>query len=102
VEVADAIWVVVDMERECRLTAEFRGRPRTLQHTGARRWVERQAGSPAAKHFMRHGPLQQFVRRLACIHGIHCSYRGSTGFFSVELEDCFNLLRLASYSAFVS
>ena len=37
VEVADAIWVVVDMERECRLTAEFRGRPRTLQHTGARR-----------------------------------------------------------------
>jgi hypothetical protein len=46
-----------------RLTAEFSGRGLTCQHAGARRSPERRHLSPAAKHFMFHGPLQRFVRR---------------------------------------
>ena len=54
----------------CCLTAEFRGRTRAIQHAGAQDLREHQAQLPAAKHFMRHGPLQRFVRRRGASHGL--------------------------------
>ena len=46
-----------------RLTAEFSGRGLTCQHAGAPAPIGRRHLSPAAEHFMVHGPLQRFVRR---------------------------------------
>ena len=51
------------MEKVRRLTAEFRGRAPAVQHAGAHYLFEQRGISPAAEHFMVHGPLQRFVMR---------------------------------------
>ena len=46
-----------------RLTAEFSGRTRALQHAGGRTVRPARHWPPAAEQFMGPGPLQRFVRR---------------------------------------
>ncbi len=57
----------------CRLTAEFSGRGLTCQHAARRRPTGRRHHSPAAEHFMVHGPLQRFVRRPSTAHWVEVS-----------------------------
>jgi hypothetical protein len=65
-----------------RLTAEFSGRGLTCQHAGARRLPERRQLSPAAMHFMVHGPLQRFVRRHGAKKVVRVARRGLWSFYS--------------------
>src|SRR6478609_8685617 len=51
------------MEKVRRLTAEFRGRTPAVQHADVQDLFKHKTRSPAAGHFMVHGPLQRFVRR---------------------------------------